>query len=190
MIEREVTLGELVSPDKEALVVIADTTTLWVLADVPDTRLPEVSIGAATRIVSGGAAAHIHDGAVSYISPMVAPRTRSARVRIEVNCEHGVLRPGVFVQVEIVAGEPPIGTESAGVAVPETAIQIVEGRSAVFVPVEGEPGTFAKREVTAGKPIGGWTPIISGLKPGERFVADGSFILKAELQKSSAEHDH
>jgi len=190
VVEREVTLGELVNPDKEALIVLADTTTLWVLADVPDARLPEVAIGAAARVMPGGTSGHLHEGTVSYIAPMVDPRTRSAQVRVAVNCEHGTLRPGTFAQVEIALTDPHGGAAVEVVAVPESAIQTIEGRAVVFVPVEGEPNTFAKRDVTAGKPIGGYVAIQNGLKAGESFVAEGSFILKAELQKSSAEHDH
>jgi len=60
----------------------------------------------------------------------------------------------------------------------------------VFVPVEGEENTFAKRAVTIGPRAGGMIPITSGLKEGESVVVSGSFILKAELGKSEAEHEH
>ena len=76
------------------------------------------------------------------------------------------------------------------VAVPDVAVQTVEGGPAIFVPVEGEPNTFAKRAVTIGKPVGGLVPIHSGLVEGERFVAAGTFILKADLGKGSAAHEH
>ncbi|HTL29816.1 MAG TPA: efflux transporter periplasmic adaptor subunit, partial [Tepidisphaeraceae bacterium] len=69
-------------------------------------------------------------------------------------------------------------------------IQTIEGAPAVFVPVEGEANTFAKREVKVGEAVGGMAPILAGLKAGEKFVVSGSFILKAELGKSEAGHEH
>jgi len=82
------------------------------------------------------------------------------------------------------------GAPEPVVVVPEEAVQTVEGEPAVFVPVEGEANTFAKREVGVGKPIGGFVPILAGLKDGEKYVAKGSFILKAELGKAGAAHEH
>ncbi|MBC8106127.1 MAG: efflux RND transporter periplasmic adaptor subunit, partial [Anaerolineae bacterium] len=70
------------------------------------------------------------------------------------------------------------------------AVQTVEGEPSVFVPVEGEPNTFAKRAVGVGAPINGMVPVFAGLKDGEKYVATGSFILKAELGKAGAAHEH
>lgn len=190
VVEREVTLGELVNPEKESLIVLADTTTLWILADVSEARLPEVAIGAAAWIRTGWADGHKHAGQVSYISPMVDPRTRSAQVRIAVQCEHGTLWPGMFVQVEITAADPANPDPAPVLAIPEDAIQTVEGAALVFVPVADEPNTFALRPITHGKPVAGLVPVYSGLTQGESFVAAGSFVLKAELGKASAEHQH
>lgn len=190
VVEREVTLGELVHPEKEALIVLADTTTLWVLADVPEARLPQVSIGAAAWLKSGAASGHKHEGTVSYVSPMVDPRTRSAQVRVAVQCEHGTLLPGMFVQVELTATDQADPDPPPVVAVPEDALQTVEGVPSVFVPVPNEPNTFSKRPVTVGKPVAGLVPVYSGLVEGESFVASGSFVLKAELGKASAAHEH
>jgi len=74
--------------------------------------------------------------------------------------------------------------------VPEEAVQTVEAGPAVFVPVEGEPNTFAKRAVGVGPAVSGVVPITSGLKEGESVVISGSFILKAELGKGEAAHEH
>jgi cobalt-zinc-cadmium efflux system membrane fusion protein len=190
VVEREVTLGELVSPEKEALIVLADTTTLWVLADVPEARLPEVAIGAAAWLRSGAVEGHKHEGTVSYISPMVDPRTRSAQVRVAVQCEHGALWPGMFVQVEITATDRANPDPAPVVAIPEEALQTIEAAASIFVPAPHEPNTFVRRPVSVGKPVAGLVPVHAGLVEGESFVAAGSFILKAELGKASAEHAH
>ncbi len=190
VVQREVTLGELVNPEREALLVLADMSTLWVLADVPEARLPELMLGAAVWINAGGLDIHRHEGEVSYIAPVIDPRTRTASVRAVVSCEEGTMRPGMFVQAEIASVDPRNPDPQAVVAVPDEAIQTVEGLPALFVPVPGEANTFTARAVTVGAPVGGLVPVHSGLVEGEQFVAAGSFILKAELGKSTAGHEH
>jgi len=192
VVEREVTLGELVSPERESLLIIADTRVLWVVADVPEARIHEVATGATAWVKVGSIDAARYEGAIAFISPMVDAATRTAQVRIEVvSDEQGsALKPGMFAQVEIVATDTLAAEPSPSIAVPEQAIQTVEGGPSVFVPVPGEENTFAKRSVTVGKPVGGLIPIYAGLVEGEQFVAAGSFILKAELGKAGAEHAH
>lgn len=190
VVQREVTQGELVSPEREALLVIADTRTLWVLADVPEARLAEVGVGAPAWVSVGFLAGEHLDTRISFISPFVDPTTRTAQVRIDISeGKSDSLRPGMFARAEI-ASTARDGKEPAPVtAIPEEAVQSVEGGPAVFVPVQGEPNTYATRSVTVGAAIGGFVPVLSGLTEGEPFVASGSFILKADLGKSTAAHE-
>jgi cobalt-zinc-cadmium efflux system membrane fusion protein len=193
VVQREVTLGELVSPDREYLMVLADATKLWVLADVQESKLLEVHVGAEAWIGVGAPSESGHarfEGTVAFIAPFVDPTTRTAQVRIEVPVSAPSLRPGMFAQAEIVATDPAAPERAAVVAVPEEAIQTVDGVPTLFVPVEGEPNTFAGRAITAGKAVGGFVPVHSGLAEGELFVVAGSFLLKADLGKGAAAHEH
>lgn len=186
VVRREATLGELVGPDREALLVLADMQALWVLADVPESSLAQVQVGCKALIRMAAFGQEAIEGKVSYISSEIDPATRTASVRIEVTNQDRKLRPGMFAQAEIATGTQAKET----LALPEEAIQTVEGQPAVFVPVEGEPNTFAKRTVRVAPPVGGMVPILSGLKEGEPVVIAGSFILKADLGKAGAEHEH
>jgi cobalt-zinc-cadmium efflux system membrane fusion protein len=193
VVQREVTLGELVSPDREYLMVLADATKLWVLADVPEAKLLQVQPGATAWISVGSlheAGSKRFEGSVAFISPFVDPTTRTAQVRIEVPVAELGLRPGMFAQAEIVEMGSDLLTPAAIVAVPEGAIQTVEGSPAVFVPVADEPNTYEKRAVTIGRAVGGMVAVFSGLVEGELFVSAGTFILKAELGKGAAAHEH
>ncbi len=190
VVHREVTLGELVGPDRESLMIIADTSVLWVLADVPEARVRDVAVGAHAWITIGGDSGTRFEGSVAFVSPMVDPATRTAQVRIEVADTCLGLKPGMFAYVEIVAADSSGAEPAPVVAVPEEAIQTVEGRSCVFVPVPDEENTFRPQEVRVGEPVGGLVPVHSGLVEGERFISAGSFILKAELGKGSAGHGH
>jgi cobalt-zinc-cadmium efflux system membrane fusion protein len=192
VVQREVTLGELVNPEREYLMVLADATKLWVLADVPEARLLQVEVGSKAWIDVGSEGDEGHkrfEGAVTFLSPFVDPTTRTAPVRIEVPATELGLRPGMFAQAEIVTSSSQ-GSGLPVVAIPEEAIQTVEGAPAVFVPVVGEPDTFQKRVVTLGPAVGGLVPVYSGLLEGESFVSAGSFLLKAELGKGAAAHEH
>ena len=192
VVQREVTLGELVNPEREYLMVLADATKLWVLADVPEARLLQVEVGSKAWIGVGSEGDEGHkrfEGAVTFLSPFVDPTTRTAQVRLEVPATELGLRPGMFAQAEIVTSSSQ-DSGSPVVAVPEEAIQTVEGAPSLFVPVAGEPDTFQKRAVTIGAAVGGLVPVYSGLLEGESFVSAGSFLLKAELGKGAAAHEH
>ena len=189
VIEREVTLGELVGPERDALLVLADLSTLWVVADVPEARLGSVSIGSPARVhVTAQPQQPALNGMVTYVSPSLNPDTRAAAVRIEVPHREG-LRPGMFARAQI-AAEPIDDHAEEILAVPEEAVQSIEGQPAVFVPVDGEPNTFSKRTVKVGSVVGGMVPIFDGLKEGEPIVTANTFILKADLGKSGAAHEH
>lgn len=198
VVQSEVTPGELVGPDRETIMVVADMGTLWVLAEVHESQLAGIAPGSQAWVTLGLPASsddgplHAFEGAVAHVAPFVDPVTRTAQVRIEVPASFGggvMLRPGMFAMTEIVQDASEADAVPS-VAVPEEAIQTVEGGPAVFVPVPGEPGTFAKRAVTVGKLTGGLVSISSGLVEGELFVVSGTFILKAELGKGSAAHEH
>lgn len=189
VVEREVTLGELVDPQQESLLVLADLSTLWILADVPEARGRDVAVGAKVSVSSSSTEGPELEGSVTFISPSLDQATRTVPVRIVVQNDGGTLRPGTFAHAEIAVSRPGDSMEPV-LAVPEAALQTVEGRTAVFVAVEGEPNTFAARPITVGKMIGGMVPVLTGLVEGEPVVVAGSFLLKAELGKGSAEHQH
>jgi cobalt-zinc-cadmium efflux system membrane fusion protein len=94
----------------------------------------------------------------------------------------------MFARVELSAARGGKGEEA--LVVPEEAVQTVEGEPSVFVPVAGEPNTFARRAVKVGKPVGGAVPVLAGIEEGQPVVTAGTFILKADLGKSGAGHGH
>ena len=184
VINRLVTLGELIRPDKESLITIADLSVVWVLADVPEARLKGL-LGAAARIRMGDGAPALN-AVVSYIPPQLDPTTRTAQVRIEVRNDRGELRAGTFTQVEIAAGKPDPDAKPV-VAIPEEAVQTIDNAPCVFVPVPGKANTFARKLVALGPSAGGLVTVEAGLKPGQPYVISGTFVLKAELGKSALE---
>lgn len=185
VVEREVTPGEMVGPDREALVRLADTKGLWVLGAAPENRLADIATGMTAEILVDALAGKSFVGKVTYVAPALNEATRTAEVRVVLDDEAAaaVLRAGMFVRV--VVNAPMKG--DAGLAVPDGAVLTVENAPAVFVAVEGEPGAFSKRAIKPGMAVDGWIPVLSGLKAGEKVVVNGAFILKAELAKGVME---
>ncbi len=190
VVEREVTLGELVNPQREKLMVLANIETFWVLADVTDAHLPQLALGAKAWINAGGLDIHEHEGVVSYVAPMIDPQTRTVSVRVAVECEDRSLKPGMFVQVRIAASKHGESSERETLAIPEAAVQMIDRHPVVFVPVADEANTYLARRISIGETIGGFVPVYTGLHEDEPYVATGSFLLKADLGKGTAEHQH
>ena len=185
VIEREATLGELVGPNDERLMVLADLTEVWALVDVPEVKLGQVDLGTPVMLEIPALPGRVFEGEVTYIAPQIDPAARTARLRVAVDNTENVLRPGMFANATVAVG----GGERM-LAVPSRAVTTVEGEPSVFVPVPDEPNTFARRPVVVGERVGVFIPGLEGLEEGDRLVIGGTFILKAEAGKSGVEHHH
>ena len=181
VVQRDATLGELVGPERASLLVLADLSRNWVMAEVPEAQVKEVALGAKAWLQAVDEAAATEEGRVTYISPLVDEATRTVKVRIEGAAAK--LRPGSFIRAELALA----GEAAPVLAIPEEAVHEVEGKTVVFVPVAGKENTFALRTITVGPQINRLMPVLTGLAAGESYVAKGSFILKAELLKAAAE---
>ncbi|WP_043337518.1 efflux RND transporter periplasmic adaptor subunit [Belnapia moabensis] len=170
-------LGDAVSAEAEVY-TLADLSTVWVELAVPPADLAFVADGMPVRI-RGEARG---EGRIVFLSPVLDPETRSARAVVELPNPEGVFRPGGFVTAEVAAART-----SVPVLVPRGAVQEIGGESVVFLRT---PEGFARREVVLGRGDQEGVEVVSGLDPGERYAAAGSFILKAELGKAEAGHEH
>ena len=188
VIERNVTLGQLVGPTNDALMVLADLTTLWVLADVPEAKLADVSVGSKARITVNALPGKAINGAVTFVASSLDPTTHCSQVRIDLkldeNAAFSTIKPGMFAQVEIESATLKNQARET-IAVLEDAIHMIDGHPVVFVEDDDEENTFIKRPVAIGEAINGLVPIFSGLKEREKIVKSGGFILKAEFAKSA-----
>jgi len=107
---------------------------------------------------------------------------RTARARVVIPNPQGAWRPGLFVNVEVVANEV-----NSPVTVASSALQTVDDKPVVFLKV---PGGFVPQPVQVGRSDGKRVEILSGLMPGASYAAAGSFIVKSEQGKGSATHTH
>jgi cobalt-zinc-cadmium efflux system membrane fusion protein len=177
--ERQASLGEYVSEQKPAF-VITDLSTLWVDFSVYRRDLAKVAVGETVRIDPEDGGEPI-EAKISYLSPIGAADTQSAVAR-SVIPNDGRFRPGLFATGAVATAE-----QSVPLAVSLDAVQSLEGRDVVFV---REGGRFVARDVTLGRRDGRSVEIVTGLKGGEAYASRNSFVVKAELAKGSASHEH
>ncbi len=180
VIERHMTLGEAVA-EHAPVFVIADLSSVWGEITVYAKDLNYVRLGQQVTVMSSALDLTAH-GIVSYLGPVVGAQTRSAQAHVDIPNPDGRWRPGLFVTVELVQTEVRVP-----VAVAAEAIQTHRDEPVVF----GQYGdVFEMRPVELGHSDGRWIEIVIGLAAGERYAAKGSFVLKAELGKSGATHQH
>jgi len=187
VVQMSATLGELVDPQKDRLIVLGDLGTLWAVAEVSESRLAEVALGATAVVTVPALANHSARGTVESIAAVLEASTRTAEVRVELDNERGAMLPGMFVQVEI---ESSLGAGAPVLALPDAAVLTIEGRPSVFVPLAPGASTFCKHAIEIGAPVGDMIPVLFGLEAGELVVVAGTFRLKAEHGKAAAEHEH
>lgn len=180
IIDRQASLGEYASEQKPAF-VIADLSTVWVDFSVYRRDLKRVRIGDTINIDAEDGGTPIQSK-ISYVSPVGSSETQSALARAVVDNSDMRLRPGLFV-----TGRLLLAPKAVKVAVKSSALQTIENRSAVFVRV-GQ--TFEKRDVEVGDRDPHYVEITFGLTEGDIYAAKNSFVVKAELAKGEAAHEH
>jgi RND family efflux transporter MFP subunit len=179
-------MGSLVGADKDLQVQVADVSKVWVLADVPESQYTEIRRESAATITVPALGGKTFTGKVTLIAPALDAATRTVQVRIDAANPDGTLRPGMIATAEI---QKPAGAEAKPLlALPSDAVMLIDGEPCAFLPVNGTPGKFHKQKIEAGETVGGWTPVLSGLKEGDLVVTNGAAILKAQLAKP-AEQD-
>jgi cobalt-zinc-cadmium efflux system membrane fusion protein len=178
--EKHLALGEAVKEDA-SIFTIADLSTVWAEMTVYPKDLNSVKLGQRVTVRAGALNAAA-EGRVAYVGSLVGEQTRSAIARVTLPNPDRSWRPGLFVTVDLVQDEREVP-----VAVAADAVQSFGDGKVVF----GRYGEFFEaRPVELGRSDGQWVEVVKGLNPGTQYAATGSFILKADLGKAGASHDH
>jgi membrane fusion protein, heavy metal efflux system len=165
--------GDVVDAGRDVFTV-ADLSRVWVQAEVYEKDLGRIRIGQSAFITVDTYPNQPFEGKVAYISDVLDPQTRTARVRCEVANHDLRLKTDMFANIEL-----PTKFSKQALAVSESALQQVEGKNVVFI--RHSATQFEKREVERGVTVNNQTEIVSGLKPGELVVTQGAFHLKSIL---------
>lgn len=158
---------------------IADTSTVWIIADVPEYQLASVQRGAAATVRFRSLPGRVFSGKVDEIYPEVQSETRTAKIRVELPNPDGAMIAHMYADVEISGGSGlPV------VAVPDSAVIDSGDRQVVIVDL-GE-GRFEPREVELGQRGAGQVEIRQGVAEGETVVVSANFLIDAESNLKAA----
>jgi cobalt-zinc-cadmium efflux system membrane fusion protein len=181
VIKKHVTPGEFVDRGEEVY-VIADLSTVWVDLDVYRQDFPRLEAGQRVAIDAGEGVAPA-SGEISYISPFGAANTQTMLARVELPNPTGEWRPGLFVTAEVVVDEAEVP-----VAIRRSGVQKIRDWDVVFGFYYGE--VFEILPLELGRGDNEWIEVISGIEAGRAYAAANSYVVKAELGKAGATHDH
>ena len=156
---------------------IADLSRVWVLLDVFENETKYLKPGMKSRVMLAGQALSF-EAVVSNVLPLFDPVSRTMKVRLEAKNPGYVLRPDMFVDVEL-----PLRLAES-IAVPADAVLDSGLKKTVFVERSG--GYFEPREVQTGWKLGNQVEIVRGLEPGERIVISGTFLVDSESRMETA----
>ncbi len=173
-------VGEFV-PENQWVYIVADLSEVWVDFLVPLIDRGDLQIGQDIEIHTQDRD-RIFSGEISYVAPYADERSQSQLVRAVIPNQSGVLLPGTFVTADLV-----VDRATAPVAIKRSALQKMGDKDVVFVRY-GE--TYEARPVTLGKADHLWVEVLQGVLAGDHYVAGNSFLIKADILKSGASHDH
>ncbi len=178
VLERMATAGMMAKPG-DTLFRIADTSDMWVVADVPEYDLASVAIGGKADVTVRSLPGRTFHGTVDLVYPEVDMQTRTTKVRIELPNPDGVLLANMYADVEIEAGAP-----SPVVSVPNSAVVDTGDRQVVFL--DKGDGKFEPKDVKLGVRGDDSTEIRQGIAAGDKIVVSANFLLDAESNLNSA----
>ena len=151
--------------------VVADISTMWMLANVVETDSPAFRLGQRVKVRLSAFPGRVFDGKITTIGASVDPNTRRVLVRSEINDPQHELRSGMFGNFVISVGEP---VRSPAVPLPGV---VREGDGTQTVWVTADRRRFTRRTVKIGEPRDGYRQILDGLQVGELVATDGAVFL-------------
>lgn len=157
-----------------ALLEITDLSKVWVVFEVYEQDLDQVTLGDAISFSTPDSRAPF-EARISFIAPEVDPATRIVKVRADLNNPSGLLKPDMFVKATLQ------GQGAEALLVPRSAVLWTGKRSIVYLQ-GADPLEFELREITLGGANDDYYEVLNGLRVGDLVVTNGAFTLDAEAQ--------
>jgi len=157
---------------------ITDLSRVWILVDVYESDLARSQVGSSAELTIQAFPGRSFRGRVAFVDPLMDPKTRTARLRVEVANAKGELKPEMFGEVLIK------GPGHKGILIPLDAV-LDAGTSKVAFVALGD-GRFEPREVTVGATVGERVEVLSGLKVGQAVVVRANFLVDSESRLKAA----
>jgi Cu(I)/Ag(I) efflux system membrane fusion protein len=163
----------------EMLYQIADLSSVWVIAEVPEQDIGQIDIGSPTQVTVDAWPEHRFDGKVAFIYPTLNSATRTAQVRIEIANPKALLKPAMFASAQIAAGRT-----GKVLTVPDSAV--IDSGTRQVVLVRLAEGRFEPHTVTLGARGDDYAEVLSGIVAGEEIVTSANFLLDSESNLKAA----
>lgn len=161
------------------LMRINDLSTVWVQAEVPESQMAQVAVGAQVAAQTPAMPGEVFRGEVQALLPEVNSTTRTRKARMALANPKGKLVPGMFVQMQLTGGQA-----RPTLLVPSEAL-VRTGKRTLVMAVED--GAFRPLEVQTGHEQGGQTEILKGLSQGQKIVLSGQFLIDSEANLKGVE---
>lgn len=175
--ERPTAQGEVITADTH-LMTIADLSIVHIDAFIPEREIGRVRVGSPITATLDALPGRTFGGRIELVQSQVDEKTRTVEAHAEIT-NPGDIKPGMFAR-----GRIQTGTGNLQISVPADAVQDLDGKRVVFLP-GAKANTFMVREVEVATAEGGRIVIKSGVKPGERIVTKGAFMVKAQSMKAA-----
>lgn len=178
VIERKVTEGQVVQP-ADTVFLVADLSSLWVVADIPEQNAGTVRQGEAVTVQIAALPGRDLPGLLAFVSPVVSPETRTVRARMNLPNPGGEYKPAMLASV-LIRGKP-----APKPVLPLGALVREDNRDYVFVASGGN--SYRLRSVSLGEEHEGTRVLHEGVRAGEKVVLDGAFHLNNERKRRELE---
>jgi len=176
--QRDANVGEQTNGGE--LLVITDLSSVWVDLEIFPSDRDQIAPGMPVSLRADDMST-IHTGTIALMLPQ-AQRNQAVIARVVLDNSNGQLIPGTWVSADIRTGEYEVP-----LAVRREALQSFRDATVVYV---RDGDDFQARVLELGRQSGDWAEVLSGLAPGTRYVTENSYIVKADLEKSGASHNH
>jgi Cu(I)/Ag(I) efflux system membrane fusion protein len=179
VLSKNVNVGDYIKRG-EPIYEIANLSRVWVLFDVYESDMPWINKGDQVRFTVQSLPGQTFESKISFLDPVINPKTRVAKARVEVPNKDNQLKPEMFASGTVEATLPK---KSNNVIVPKTAVMWTGKRSVVYVKnTSGSGVSFMMRDVTLGPGLGDSFIVESGLEEGEEIAVNGTFSIDAAAQ--------
>ena len=179
IVKRDLQVGEATSDTP--LFIIADHSDVWVELDIFVRDLALIKKGQTVLVETLDGNDQI-TASIDWVSPLTAHASQSVRARVTVPNKDGVLRPGQFIR-----GHVTIAEHDVALAVRQSAVQRFRDFQVVFARFDD---TYEVRMLELGRSNQNWVEVLGGIEPGTQYVTKNSYLIKADIEKSGASHDH
>jgi cobalt-zinc-cadmium efflux system membrane fusion protein len=179
VLERRASVGSMATDDP--IYVIADTKRLVADLQIYSRDVERIDVGQAVAVTNLDGDSET-ETTIERILPTVDPGSRAATARTLIDNAHARWRPGEFVR-----GVITVAVSDVPLAVRESGLQAFRDSTVVYARV-GD--TYEVRMLDLGIRDGEYVEVLGGLEPGTEYVADNSYLIKADIEKSGASHDH